>query len=140
MVICLLLRNRMSWNCHGKAGQLRQTASRVLVGRHLPRPPHVRCASSRSSGWLKVRVLVHIGRVGNSILSSATNKILKRKPYLLCIIYVMVRDQSSWNNKNAFSKFIELCCSDYDLITPTLLIQFLYLVREYSKKKQNIRL
>lgn len=104
MVICLLLCNWMSWNCHGKACQLRQIGSSVLVRWHIHRHPHLLCVSSCTSGWLKVRVLVHISSIGNSVLSSATNKI--KKIYIYLHYLVMVRDQSSWENKNAFSILI----------------------------------
>ena len=111
MVICLLLCNWMSWNCHWKACQLRQVGSSVLVRWHIHRHPHLLCVSSCTRSWLKVRVLVHVSRIGNSVLSSAANKILKRKPYLLCIVWVTVGDQSLWQNKNVFSIFLSLYSS-----------------------------
>lgn len=95
-----------SWrcrNCHWKASQLWQTGRCVLVRRHTRWHPHGLCVSSWTSSWLKMRALVHVGRVGNRVLCSAAKEILQRKSHLP---WVMATDHQ---DKHVFSIFSSLC-------------------------------
>jgi hypothetical protein len=106
VVACLWLCSDRCRNCHWKASQLRQTGCCVLERRHICRHPHRLCVSSCTSSCLKTRALVHVRRVGDSVLSSAANKVSQRK---ITVTFAQVA-ATDHHDKHAFSIFFSSLC------------------------------